>query len=264
MKARLISAAVGMCLAANAVWAEVSVPLQSGGTWLDIRENMVADYQSLQDGVGVLELHIPVRAHDAAIVPVRIKQLQDHRIDRLKLIIDENPAPMAAEFSFGPDMYPLQLETRVRVERYSNLRVIATLDTGKDYMVGGFIKASGGCSAPAGKDPAAFAKTFGQIKVKQFSGGDTVREAQIMIRHPNYSGLQRDQITHLFEPVNFIHALEVLQGDSLLFRMEGGISISENPTFRFQYRDNGSRSIQVRAMDTDGNLFQKEIIKQLF
>ena len=74
----------------------------------------------------------------------------------------------------------------------------------------------------------------------------------------------RDQITHLFEPVNFIHALEVLQGDSLLFRMEGGISISENPTFRFQYRDNGSRSIQVRAMDTDGNLFQKEIIKQLF
>ena len=60
MKARVISAAVGMCLAANAAWAEVSVPLQSGGTWLDIRENMVADYQSLQDGVGVLELHIPV------------------------------------------------------------------------------------------------------------------------------------------------------------------------------------------------------------
>ena len=55
-----------------------------------------------------------------------------------------------------------------------------------------------------------------------------------------------------------------LQGDSLLFRMEGGISIIENPTFRFQYLDNGSRSIQVRAMDTDGNLFQKEIIKQLF
>jgi hypothetical protein len=120
---------------------------------------------------------IPVRAHDAVIVPLRIKQLQDHRIDRLKLIIDENPAPMATEFSFGPDMYPLQFEARVRVARYSNLRVIATLHTGKDYMVGGFIKASGGCSAPAGKDPAAFAKTFGQIKVKKFSGGDTLREA---------------------------------------------------------------------------------------
>ena len=89
MKARLISAAGGMCLAASAVWTEVSVPLQSGGTLLDIRENMVADYQKLQDGVGVLELHIPVRAHHSAVVPVKIKQLKDHRIDRLKLIIDE-------------------------------------------------------------------------------------------------------------------------------------------------------------------------------
>ena len=83
MKAQLISAAVGMCLAASAVWTEVSVTLQSGGTWLDIRENIASCYQKLQDGVGVLGLHIPVQAHDAAIVPVKIKQLKDHRIDRL-------------------------------------------------------------------------------------------------------------------------------------------------------------------------------------
>ena len=87
------------------------------------------------------------------------------------------------------------------------------------------------------------------------------REAQIQIRHPNYSGLQRDQITQLFIPAHFIDHLEVWQGDERLFTMEGGISISENPAFRFTYLDNGAPALTVRASDTEGNSFETELPK---
>ncbi|MEL6217204.1 MAG: thiosulfate oxidation carrier complex protein SoxZ, partial [Pseudomonadota bacterium] len=52
-------------------------------------------------------------------------------------------------------------------------------------------------------------------------------------------------------------SLEVFQGEERLFRMEGGISISEDPVFRFSYNPNGAAEIRVRATDTDGNVFER-------
>ena len=40
------------------------------------------------------------------------------------------------------------------------------------------------------------------------------REAQIMIRHPNYSGLQRDPLTQYFIPAHFVDKLSVSQRGS--------------------------------------------------
>ena len=87
-------------------------------------------------------------------------------------------------------------------------------------------------------------------------------EAQIMIRHPNYSGLQRDQITQLFIGAHFIDTIEVFQGDAPLWSMTGGISISENPVFRFTYEDNGATGLRVRATDTEGNVFEQVLPKE--
>ena len=47
-------------------------------------------------------------------------------------------------------------------------------------------------------------------------------------------------------------SLEVRQGEDLLFTLQAGISISEDPVFRFAYRPNG-QPIHVRAEDTEGN-----------
>ncbi|WP_374964308.1 thiosulfate oxidation carrier complex protein SoxZ [Spongiibacter tropicus] len=87
------------------------------------------------------------------------------------------------------------------------------------------------------------------------------RDAQLMIRHPNYSGLQRDQITQLFVPAHFIQDLTVWQGDEMLFSLTGGISISEDPVFRFSYTDNGTPDLRIRAEDTDGNVFEEVLPK---
>ena len=42
-----------------------------------------------------------------------------------------------------------------------------------------------------------------------------------------------------------------------IFHMVGGISISEDPSFRFAYDDNGAVEFRVKARDTDGGRFEK-------
>ena len=127
-------------------------------------------------------------------------------------------------------------------------------------MTGRYVRAAGGCSAPASKDAAAALEALGQMKMRWFDDDAPAsgqrREAQVMLRHPNYSGLQRDQITLLYIPPHFVDTLEVRQGDEVLFSMTGGISISEDPTFRFAYTDAGSGELSVVATDTEGRRFE--------
>nr|WP_307536867.1 thiosulfate oxidation carrier protein SoxY [Paracoccus sp. PAMC 22219] len=76
--------------------------LQPSPTWEDLRGAVMdLDADPPQDAT-VLDLDAPSRAHDAAIVPIRLTQAPDApAIDALTLVIDENPAPVAAEYAFG-------------------------------------------------------------------------------------------------------------------------------------------------------------------
>ncbi|WP_299846795.1 quinoprotein dehydrogenase-associated SoxYZ-like carrier [uncultured Roseovarius sp.] len=244
--------------------ATLKNPLADGETWQDLQFDIMGEAE-IADGSGVFEVDAPYRAHDAATVPIVITQTDpEANITSAKIVIDENPAPLAADMTFGPAMAPLNMEVRVRVNQYSNVRVIADTDQGQ-LMNGRFVKASGGCSAPASKDPELALADMGKMRLKHFESEAKMsvprREAQIMIRHPNYSGLQRDQITQLFIAALFIDDLAVYQGEELLFRIEGGISISENPVFRFEYNDNGADALRVRATDTEGNIFERTMPK---
>lgn len=244
--------------------APLKNPLTDSETWQELRGDIIGD-ADIATGTDLFDVTAPYRAHDAATVPIIITQIDPNaHITSAKIVIDENPAPLAADMTFGPAMAPLNMELRVRVNQYSNVRVIANIGDGQ-YMNGRFVKASGGCSAPATKDPEQALAGMGKMRLKHFTSAPAMstprREAQIMIRHPNYSGLQRDQITQLFIAAHFINDLEVFQGDDLLFRLEGGISISENPVFRFEYNDNGAEALRVRATDTDGNVFEQTLSK---
>ncbi|MEL6961373.1 MAG: quinoprotein dehydrogenase-associated SoxYZ-like carrier [Pseudomonadota bacterium] len=239
-------------------------PLTNSETWDELRYDVIGDTE-IQNGPAILELDAPYRAHDAATVPIILRQLDaTAAITTATVVIDENPAPVAAILGFSPAMAPIDFELRVRVDQYSNVRVLAETNEGLS-MSGRFVKASGGCSAPASRDPEMALADLGKMKLRMFSDEPLIsiprREAQIMIRHPNYSGLQRDQVTQLFIPAHFIDHMEVWQGDDLLFTMDGGISVSENPVFRFTYADNGAPDLLVKATDTEGNVFENRLSK---
>jgi sulfur-oxidizing protein SoxY len=221
----------------------------------------------MNDGSDVVAIEMPYRAEDAAIVPVTLRSKltpdDSRRLKTITLVIDQNPAPMAAKFEIGPDARVSEISTRVRVNSYTNVHAVAELSDGKLYMVKTYVKASGGCSAPAGKNAEEARNRLGQMKYRQFTRGDQgpssgAREAQVMIGHPNNSGLQMDQITHLYIPAFFIVELHLWQDNSPVLSMEGGISISEDPNIRFTYVANGAKTFRAEARDTSGHIFEKE------
>jgi sulfur-oxidizing protein SoxY len=221
----------------------------------------------LLDGTGLLAIEMPYRAEDAAIVPVTVRATlppgDGRSVKAFTIVIDQNPAPVAATFTLGRNAGVSSISTRVRVDSYTNVHAVAELSDGQLYMVKTYVKASGGCSAPAAKNEDDAVANLGQIRVRQFPAvaGTPVggaRDAQVMIRHPNNSGLQMDQVTRLYVPAFFVQDLKVWQGDDLILSMDGGISISEDPNIRFTYVPNGAKSLRVEATDTDKHVFKAE------
>src|SRR5688572_10990448 len=228
--------------------------------WAALKGDVLGDRPILLD-TGLIRIEAPKRAQDAALVPVDIyiDPAKAAGVKKVTMVIDVNPAPVAATFQLGKDAGVTHLATRVRVNDYSWLRVIAETDSGELHMSQTFVKASGGCSAPAVKNSKEALASMGQMKLRQFAPPKEemtkAQELQLMIRHPNNSGLQRDPLTQYFIPAHFVQNLSISQGDRLILAMEGGISISEDPNFRFDFAVHGTDDIQVEAVDTDGKVF---------
>jgi sulfur-oxidizing protein SoxY len=235
---------------------------EDNAAWDGIRADMYGT-RDILDGAGKVELDTPYRAEDASTVPVSIRLPAGFAKDvkALTLVVDKNPSPVVATFNYGDAAGNGDriLATRIRIDQYSDVRAIAETTDGKLYMTARFVKASGGCSAPASKDAEEAAKSMGKMKITtafKDSEHASAQEAQVMIKHPNNSGLQMDQLTGLYTPAHFVDKLEVRTGDKLVFTMTGGISISENPNFRFTYVGNPSDVMSVTAEDSKGNVFK--------
>jgi sulfur-oxidizing protein SoxY len=259
---RLLSAAALLlaALAAPVATAEDYDPWP--GLVQDIFNN-----RPMHDGSDVIGIEMPYRAEDAAIVPVTLRSklapTDGRHVVSITLVIDQNPAPMAAKFALGPDAGVSEISTRVRVNNYTNVHAVAELSDGQLYVSKIFVKASGGCSAPAAKNLEEAKARIGRMRYRQFTKpgqGPTngVREAQVMIGHPNNSGLQMDQLTQLYIPAFFIDEMKLWQDDSLVLAVEGGISISEDPNIRLTYVSNGAKHFRAQARDTQGHVFEHE------
>lgn len=251
---KALGAALFATLVAMAARAESNAPDPWPGLVTDIFQG-----RAIAPADGVISLEAPKRAEDAAIVPMTMRFADPGKVRVATLVIDQNPMPMAASFTLGDKAGVDFIETRVRVNSYTNVHAVAETRDGSLRSDVKFVKASGGCSAPAGKDPDEARADMGKMKYREFkSAVPGKREAQVMIRHPNNSGLQMDQITRAYTPAHYVDTVEVWQGDDLIFKMEGGISLSEDPNFRFTYAPNGAKTLRVVAHDNQGGAFKAE------
>jgi sulfur-oxidizing protein SoxY len=264
MRAAVNPGRVLLAVIAVAAMAFGGQPARADDPWPDIKRN-VFDNRDIAEEDGTISLDAPYRAEDAAVVPLtmRIPASIARDVKTLTLVIDKNPAPIAATFHFGDaaGVGDRMLSTRVRIDMYSNVRAVIETNDGKLHMTTKYVKASGGCSAAAGKDMDEALASMGRMQIRIFepetppTSSPDMREAQVMIRHPNFTGMQMDQLTREFTPMKIVQDIEVKRGGVLIFSMAGGISISENPNFRFTYSADGNAPIEVTAKDTDGRTF---------
>ena len=224
----LIRTCAAALLAAGVI-APAAAQLESGddpeasAVWQKVRASLFGTRAIAWPADDVLMLDAPARAEDAAIVPIAIKtrfaQSATRYIDKLWLVIDHNPSPISAVFTFTPQSGRADIETRVRVDEYTHIRAIAETNDGKLYMTTKFVKASGGCSAPPGKD----------------------------------------QATRQYTPAQFVRKVDVSYAGRPVMSADVDFSISENPNFRFYFVPQGAGELKAEVVDSNELHFESAL-----
>jgi sulfur-oxidizing protein SoxY len=210
----------------------------------------------------LVSIEAPERAIDAAIVPISVRLAKPSDVSALYLVIDDNPSPLAAHFTFGPDMDPSRIELRVRINTYTQIHAVAEMKDGSRVMTTSFVKASGGCSAPMGVSDEEAMRGMGEIRVKV--GADPVAghatPVRLMIRHPNFNGMQMNDVTRDYTPARYIQKVQVDFGGDNVFFLESDISLASNPVIDFQLKPHVDKGpLVVSVDDSQGTQWHKTV-----
>ena len=262
--ALIASVALGGSGAARAAIQSGENP-EASEIWQKVRTSFFESRPITNVGSDVLVLDTPIRAEDAAVVPIAMRAKLPHTsasfVEKLYLVIDNNPSPLSAVFLFTPNSGRADVETRVRVDEYTFVRAIAETSDGRLLMHTRFVKASGGCSAPPGKDPQAALASLGRIRLRV--DGDVVMNkptlAQLMINHPNDSGMVMDQLSRQFTPRRFVRTVNVAYGGQPVLSADLDFSISENPNLRFYFVPRGPGQLTVEVVDSNQTVWKSSL-----
>ncbi len=228
--------------------------------WRDLQEAIFGRGRRTEPAGDAITLQAPARAQDAAAVPVSI-EIADRapRLRAITLVVDENPSPLAARFVAGAAAPLRGISTRIRVDAYSFVHAVGETEEGKLLEAARFVKAAGGCAAPYSGNLEAARQRMGRMRMAMPEGPPGIGHAvpvEIAVSHPNNSGLQVDQLTHLSIPAEFLRDIRVSYAGAEVLRIESDISIAENPTFRFALEGEPGGELRVLAVDNRDRRFE--------
>lgn len=230
--------------------------------WNNVLKKKYFGDKAIEESTGLIELTAPYRAEDPALVPIsisaKIPQSPDKFIKTITLIIDNNPVPFAAAFHFTPESGKADIATRLRFNAYTNIRAIVETNDGKLSMAKSFVKASGGCSAPIGADLDAAMARLGKMKFKLDGEKLALKQpnqVQLLVSHPNISGMQMDQISRMIKPAHFVTEIKVTFNGKPVLSAETDIAESTDPNFRFYFVPDQAGELKAEIKDNMGKEF---------
>ena len=208
----------------------------------------------MNDGAGLIAIEMPYRAEDAAIVPVTLRATlppgDTRRVLAITLVIDQNPAPMAARFELGPDSSVSEISTRVRVNNYTDVHAVAELSDGQLYMTKTYVRRPGmlGQRPRTPRSARQAEDASGNLPRQPAKVGQPGRAAQIMIGHRTIPAC-RWTVTQLYIPAFFVNELRVWQDDTGAGDGRRNFDFRD-PNIRFTYVPNGAKRFRS-GQDTE-------------
>jgi sulfur-oxidizing protein SoxY len=229
----------------------------SSPEWEKLRAKLFGA-RPISAGAGKVQLIVPLRAAYGASVPVKIvsglAQTPELFVKRIVVLVDKNPSPVAAVLDLTTEVGQADFETRLRVDEYSHIRVISELTNGELHMDSRYVKVSGGCSAPPNRDQLHnLGKTVFKLPAEVKLDAPTAADVQVV--HPNDTGFELNNVTVMFIPPHFVRSLKVSYDGRKVFDAELDFSISENPSFRFNFVPHGAGVLKAEVEDSKEGRF---------
>lgn len=228
----------------------------SSPEWDNLRQKLFQS-RPIDTTRSMVQVMAPLRAAYGASVPVKIvsklAQTPALYVKRLYVLVDKNPSPVAAVIDLTPEVGQADFETRLRVDEYSHVRVVAELSDGTLHTDSRYVKTSGGCSAPPNRDaPNLIGTTV--LKLAEPVTMNRPTTADVTVIHPNDTGFELNQTTLMYIPARFVRSIKVSYAGRKIFDAELDFSISENPTLRFNFVAHEPGQLKARVEDSsDGH-----------
>ncbi len=224
----------------------------SSPEWENLRTKLFGT-RKVDAASGKVQLVVPLRAAYGASVPVKIvskiPQSPALYVKRLYLLVDKNPSPVAAVFDLTTEVGQADLETRLRVDEYSHIRVVSELSNGELHTDSRYVKVSGGCSAPPNRDQLQnIGKTF--LKLPEGAKINAPTAVDLQVVHPNDTGFELNNVTVMFIPPHFVRSIKVTYAGRKIFDADLDFSIAENPAFRFNFVPHGAGELKAEVEDS--------------
>ena len=214
------------------------------------------------DQQNIVHLEAPIRTENDAFVPVSIHLNPADRIsapiEKVYLIVDVNPLPIGGIFSLAHNRPLENISTRVRVNGYSYVRAIAETVDGELFMDRKLVKSRGvACAAPPITSPEDAARNLGKMRFKLLSSkqSNLLDSVQLMISHPNATGLQKDQLSLLYIPEHYVKDVVVDFNNETILRAQTTYTLSENPSFRFSFSPEEHGLLVATMTDTKDKVY---------
>ena len=256
--AKLVAISCAFLTYSSGAWAEASDKL-----WPVVKESFFAG--KTIEPAPFIHLEGPRRAESGAQVPITLtidKALTDaDAIKNVYLIVDANPIKLAATYHFTPLSGKAQIATRIRMETDSFVRAIGETADGKLYMTAIEIRAAGGCGGAVDGDDTAIRAASGKIKLSAESPArfGEPNQATFLIKHPMFTGLQRDLASGGYKPAFYIQKVAFSYSGQPIMQVDVGVAIAEDPYMRLFYVPEGPGVLEVKADDNEGKSFTQTV-----
>ena len=252
----------------------------AGEAWDDISSMMFEDRVVINAAANDVILNTPYRTTDDRRTRMggTVSLPNGTLIDKVYLVIDENPMPVSAVFDLDRPMSEFSFDMTMRLNGPSGIHLVVETTDGEILVREGYTKTSGlgACAAPPATDPVIALQTLGQMELALAPASSDAKtrlaslasssssssllsksvRAEIAFRHPSHSGLQMNQITLLYLPARFIETIKFATDETPLFTMTGSISISEDPSLAVTLPA-GSSTLTVKMIDTEEAAFEQ-------
>lgn len=247
-------------------------PLWAQEAWLDIKD-VLFENRPLTPAGRMILAEVPtrtpndLRTHLSAFVQAPPNEY----LGKIWLIIDNNPMPVSAVFDLDRPLPWFYFDTTMRINMQSPVHIVFETTSGALYVAQYHVKTSGtgACAAPPGTDPEKALATLGQMDlgITSLNPSDIRAKRQarnnarldIHLNHPSHSGLQKDQITLLFIPFRYVEHLDIKLDDMPYVRVEGSISLSENPQISISIPQTAT-NVTVSLQDTEGTKTNAQMV----